>query len=115
MATFEQKVMVERARAVALIENLSRNVGRGFDKLLKMQSTVKKRTRGTFVGAPLMGPRAKTDWQAVISKMRPRFNVAQAAAEAKKSTRDASTMLGRLVTRGQIKRRREKGTFSKVR
>jgi len=108
MPTFKQAVMVERARAVALIDNVRRNVARGFDKLLKRQpsapkSTVKK------------NPRAKTDWQAVISKMRPRFNIAQAARVARKSKRDASTMLGRLATRGQIKRRREKGTFSKLR
>lgn len=123
MPTFKQMVMKEKAKAVAQIDNVRRNVIRGFNKILGGSRT------GTFVGATMVkaaaksramrrGTSKKINWPNVIRQMPGRrFNVAQVAKVVRKSNRDVSTMLGRMAKRNQIKRTGKLGlgTFARIR
>ena len=107
MPTLRQVVMVERAKAVAQINQVRKSVVSGFNKILGGQMTALR-------SAVKRKAKAKTNWPSVISKMPSRFNVAQVARVARKNARDVSTQLGRMAKRRQIKRTGT-GTFARIR
>ncbi len=110
MSTFRQKVMVEKAKAVAQIDKVRRSVVQSFDKLILSPLLPPKSTVKTTTSAKTS---TKTNWPGIISKMPRQFNIARAAKEAHKSRREVSTMLGRLVKTRKIKRIGV-GSFSRI-